>query len=115
MFDKHSLKGKNQPSFRPFKTHNAAYESVLADQANAALISVNIYNKAIKQEKAIRSIASSFRFPNMSIIASKDLPLSLRTQLQDVLVDMDKQHHGRRVLNAISYPGYRIASARGWL
>ncbi len=112
MLDSSGLHGNQQAQFRAYKTHNAAYEAVLGDQADAALISINIYNKAMQQKKAIRSIASSFSFPNMSIIAANSMPLRLRSRLQGALAGMLKRDEGRRVLSAMSYPGYRVAIAQ---
>jgi phosphonate transport system substrate-binding protein len=109
LLERKGLIGSKQARFKTFKTHNAAYQAVVGGQADAAMISVNIYNKAIYKQHPIRSIASSYRFPNMSILAATNLPENLRESIQNILAGMIIDKEGRKVLKAISYPGYRKA------
>lgn len=102
----------NTPSYKSYKTHNAAYESVLGKHSDAAIISVNVFNKAIRQEKPLRSIGESNKIPNMSILVSSRISHSLEKELQTTLINMLKTDDGIRVLKEISYPGYRKATAK---
>ncbi len=100
------------PSYKTYKTHNAAYESVLGHQSDAAIISVNVFNKAINQKIPLRSIGESKAIPNMSILVSTRMPLSLKDKLQTSLINMLKTSEGKQVLSQISYPGYRKTNAK---
>ncbi len=104
------LVGPSAPRYVTFPTHNAAYAAVLGHAAEAALISVNVYNKARRQHQPLRSIGSSRAIPNMSILAARRLPLALRERLQGILAGMRDDPAGRRVLREMAYPGYRMAT-----
>ena len=99
------------PAYKTYKTHNAAYESVISHQTDAAIISVNVYNKAIDQNKPLKSIAESRAIPNMSILVSAQIAPSLKNKLQSTLVNMRNTSKGKSVLKKISYPGYRKTNA----
>lgn len=101
----------NLPVYQVYRTHNAAYQAVLGLKANAAIISVNIYNKAINKHEPLRSIGQSQEIPNMSILVASDLGEALQSRFQQQLVDMKNNSEGRRVLQKISYPGYRKTNA----
>ncbi len=105
------LVGPLAPRYVAFPTHNAAYAAVLGQAAEAALISVNVYNKARRQHQPLRSIGSSRRIPNMSILTARRLALALRERLQAILVGMRDEPAGQRVLREMAYPGYRAATA----
>lgn len=102
---------KNLPVYQVYKTHNAAYQAVLGLKANAAIISVNIYNKALHKHEPLKSIGQSQQIPNMSILFARDLGHSLQSMFQQQLVNMKDNPEGRKVLNKISYPGYKKANA----
>lgn len=99
------------PQYTTYKTHNAAYEAVIGNKADAAIISVNIFNKALTKGEPLKSIGTSEHIPNMSILVAADLPAELRDQLQNQLVNMDKTPTGVEVLKKIAYPGYRPAKS----
>lgn len=103
--------GPLAPRYVAFPTHNAAYAAVLGHAAEAALISVNVYNKARHQHQPLRSIGSSRPIPNMSMLVGRHLPLALRERVQRILVGMRDAPEGRRVLREMAYPGYRVARA----
>ena len=102
----------NPPLFKTYKTHNAAYESVLGRQSDAAIISVNVFNKAIRQKIPLKSIGQSQEIPNMSILVSTRISSWLKKQLQSSLVNMLNTNEGRHVLKKISYPGYRVTKPK---
>lgn len=97
--------------YENFRTHNAAYHAVLGGQAQAAIIAVNILNKALQSGAALRAIDSSQQFPNMAMLASTELPQSLRAAMRRYLVNMVDDPEGRKVLAHTAYPGYRTAKA----
>ena len=100
------------PIYKTYKTHNAAYESVLGHRSDAAIISVNVFNKAMRQDRPLKTIGESIKIPNMSILVSSRMSLSLEKTLQTTLINMVKTDDGVRVLKEISYPGYRKVTAK---
>ncbi len=105
------LVGATAPRYVSFPTHNAAYAAVLGQQAEAAVISVNVYNKARRQQQPLRSIGHSRAIPNMSMLAARRLPRALRERIREILIGMRDEPAGRRVLQEMAYPGYRKATA----
>ncbi len=99
------------PRYVTFRTHNAAYAAVLGHAADAAVISVNVFNKARRQGQPLRSIGHSRPIPNMSILVARRMPHPLVDRLRAELVGMRAEPAGRRVLKAMAYPGYREARA----
>jgi phosphonate transport system substrate-binding protein len=109
-FSKLGLRNSRSPVYKTYQTHNAAYEAVLGRQADAAIISVNVFNKAIKQGEPLRSIGASRSFPNMSILGAANLPKALRQKLRITLSNMVRDKDGQKVLRQTAYPGYRPAT-----
>ena len=98
-------------TFNVYKTHNAAYESVLGKRTDAAIISVNVFNKAIRQNIPLKTIGKSKEIPNMSILVSSRIDAPTKKSLQTTLVDMLKSKEGKSALKKISYPGYIVTQA----
>jgi len=90
-----------------YATHNAAYEAVVNNNADVAVISVNVYKKAQKYAVPIHSIGESEAIPNMSVLVATDLNSEFVSQLQQTLVDMKQNETGQQVLRTMAYPGYR--------
>lgn len=112
VFAQHGLHEGKNIKYRNYKTHNAAYEAVLGGQADAAVISINILNKARRKKEPLKSIAASVPFPNMSILVATDLPPETASTIRKLLTDMKTQEDGKRILKQITYPGYRETSIR---
>ena len=106
------LTGDRGPRYTVFPTHNAAYAAVVGKAAQAALISVNVLDKARRQDQPLRSIGHSRAIPNMSMLAARRLGPSRTQELQRVLVKMRDDPTGRRILREMAYPGYRSARAK---
>jgi len=104
------LVGHRAPQYQTYPTHNAAYEAALGHLQDAAIISVNVYNKARHLGQSLRMLGQSAPFPNMSILVAADIPKETGQRLQSALVSMKDHNRGRAVLKAMSYPGYRAAS-----
>jgi phosphonate transport system substrate-binding protein len=104
------LGGKRAPVYHAYRTHNAAYHAVLGGEAEAAIVSVNVLNRALKEGRSLRSIGHSGDFPALGILVAKDLPQALRDKIARSLIGMRATAKGRRVLSKIAYPGYRPAT-----
>jgi len=105
------LTGGQQPVYMALPTHNAAYQSVLGKEADAAIISVNVMNKAIKEGAKLRSIGESEQLPGVGILVAADLPQEFKTNLQNFLLAIDKKPDGRKVLGLVDHPGYSKVTA----
>lgn len=98
-----------QPVYMAFRTHNAAYHEVLSGKADAAIMSINVLSKALKEGKPLKSIAVSPGLPGVGIMVAKDLPNDLSTSVQKLLVDLKKHTKGQAVLKQVAYPGFKLA------
>ena len=96
-------------TFLPHKSHNAAYQAVLGGDADAAVVSVNAVNNALRKGLPLRRIGSTPPLPNMAVLVATDLPPAVGQRLQQALVGMDKTPEGRAVLKSIGFPGFRAA------
>lgn len=105
------LTGNKTPVYQPHRSHNAANEAVLAGQADAAIASSNIVNKAIARGAKLRIISRGLSLPNMATLVATDLPPQLADRIEQILVSMDDNPQGRATLNAMSLPGYRSMRA----
>jgi len=101
----------DKTNFIAFSSHNAAYQSVLGGDFDAALISSNIFNRALSRGVALRSVACTREFPGVTYLAATDLPQSLRDKIQRTLVGMSGDPEGRKVLAHVKHPAYRAVTA----
>jgi len=108
------LTGYKQPQYRAFTSHNAANQSVLAKETDAAIASSNIIRKAIKRGDDIRILEKGNKLPNMALLVAKDLDNELGERLTTILINMKKSEKGRQVLKQVSFPGYRAVSAKDY-
>jgi phosphonate transport system substrate-binding protein len=95
--------------YKAFNSHNSAYEAVLGEQVEAAIVSVNVAKKALQKGVKLKVIGRTPPLPNMAVLIATDLPVALAERLQSTLVQMDSQSKGQEVLKSISLPGYRAA------
>ncbi len=106
LLESKGLTGDKQPVYMALPTHNAAYQSVLGKEADAAIISVNVANKANREGADFRIIAESEELPGVGILVAKDLPQEFKNNLQNFLLAMDKKPDGKKILVQIDHPGY---------
>lgn len=107
--EENGLTGAQQPIYMALPTHDAAYHEVLSGQADAALISADIFDKAVKEGQSLKSIGSSGNLPGVGIMVARDLPQEFKDGLKKLLLDMKKSSAGKSVLKKVSHPGYKIA------
>jgi phosphonate transport system substrate-binding protein len=106
------LAGAQAPHYRVFRTHNAAFQSVMSGQTSAAIIANIIYYKAKRKGVKLRLLSKSKDFPGMAILVGNDLPPQLRDTIRDDFVALKDSAAGRQLLKRISHPGYQAAQAR---
>lgn len=111
MLYRHGLKGNDAPLYKNYGSHNAAYQAVIAHEASAAIISVNVLRGAIKKGAPLVPIAKSRDFPGLGILTSRSLPQDLQVKIIQTLIRMRSTPEGKAVLRKIAYPGYRHADA----
>jgi phosphonate transport system substrate-binding protein len=107
----HFSKAGLKPSYYlPYNTHNSAYHAVLRHKADAAIISINVYHKAIMDKKPIRIISQSKAFPGVGFLTATKLPAELQDRIQQSLLSLDKTPEGQDFLQRSTYPGLRPAT-----
>lgn len=111
MLNQRGLGGEKVPLYKNYGSHNAAYQAVVANEASAAIISVNVLRGAIQKGAPIIPIAKSEDYPGLGILTSRRMSVEQQQKIVQTLVQMRNHPAGRSVLKQISYPGYRPATA----
>lgn len=101
--------GLRASRFESYNSHNAAYQAMLRHRADAAIISVNVLNKAVEEHRPLRVIAQSSEFPGVGILTATRLPDDLEQKLQTALATLGNSDKGGQILHKIGYPGFRVA------
>lgn len=104
------LSGKKAPNYVKAITHSASLHTMLSGETDAAIVSNNVTRHAINKGQPIRILDKSPTIPGMAILAASNLDSKLRQQFRRLLLGMDKDEEGKKILEKINYPGYRKAS-----
>ena len=104
--------GENlQPShYVAYNSHNAAYHAVLRNNADAAIISINVYNRAILDKKPLRIISQSNDYPGVGFLTAKTLSQKMQDKIHSALLSLDETLVGKDFLQRTTYKGFRPAS-----
>jgi len=108
MIKKRGLINNKKPIYIPYKSHNAAFRAVIGDEAEAAIVGTFLL-KRVHQEGHFREIAVTPSYPGIAILASTELPQSLRQTWSETLISMKDTDEGRKVLKKSRYPGFKKA------
>jgi phosphonate transport system substrate-binding protein len=108
------LKGDKAPEYLAHKSHNAAYQAVLVNNAAAAIVSNNAVNKALDQGIALRIIGKAPPLPAMATLVSTRLPVGFALDVENALVTMADSDEGRAVLYKVGFPGYISARLKDY-
>ncbi len=101
------LTGNHTPILHHYETHNAAYEAVLAGEADAAAVSMTVFQRALVAHNDLHCLRElPGHFPGMLVLASQRMSASLRQAVQQSLTSMKEEPRGRPVLSALGYAGY---------
>ena len=103
------LVGENSPSYRAYKTHNAAYQSVIGNDSAAAIVSNNILSKALKRGVPLRVIDKLPPLPAMATLVATNLNEKFAIDVEKALVTMTESEQGLTVLKKVGFPGYLSA------
>lgn len=98
------LSGDKAPEYRTYKSHNAAYHAVAAHEADAALIGTYIVDKA--NAEGLKEIAQSQSYPGIAVMASTKLSAQTRSDIRQVMLNMDDSPLGKRILHKIRYDSF---------
>ncbi len=112
MLTRRGLSGDRAPLYRNCLSHNAAYQAVIGGEAAAAIVSVNLAERATDASSSLRALTQSEQFPALGILTAADLPEALQGDIASTFTGMRQHARGRAVLRRISYPGYRAATAQ---
>ena len=103
------LVGDKAPIFVTHKSHNAALRAVLSDEADAAILGTFLLKPAA--EYGLKQLDATPYYPGVAILASKDVPESLRNEISQAFIDMKKTNEGRQTLKRIGFPGFQETTA----
>lgn len=107
------LTGKRAPVFHHYETHNAAYKAVLAGEADAAAVSMTVFQRALAAHYELHCLRElPGHFPGMLMLASRHMSASLRQAVQQSLTSMREEPRGRPVLSVLGYAGYEPPQLR---
>ena len=109
------LTGANSPIFRAYQSHNAAYQAPLANEASAALVSINAVNKALDRGIPLRIIDKLPPIPAMPILVATNLDMTLANDVERILVGMKNTQAGIITLGKVGFPGYMSSRVKDYL
>lgn len=112
---KMGLSGSHAPVYRAYKTHNAAYEAALANDAAAAIVSSNALSKALEKGISLRIIDKLPPLPAMPTLVATSLGAKFSSDVERVLVSMQDTEAGQKVLKKIGFPGFLSAREGDYL
>lgn len=107
--NQHGLTGSSAPKYVFTNSHNASVHAMLAGEAAAAIVSVNITRQFRQKDTPIRTLATTKALPGMAFLAARDLPEGLRLAFRRTLTQMKNTPAGKTALAQMGYPGYRRA------
>ena len=97
------LRGANAAIYKSYKSHNAAYQAALANDAAAALVSINAVNKALDRGIPLRIIDKLPPLPAMPTLVATNLNEALAKDVERILVDMEKTKEGKATLKEVGF------------
>jgi len=109
------LVGVDAPRYKAYKTHNAAYQAVLTNDASAALVSINAVNKALDNGMPLRIIDKLPPLPAMPTLVARDLGKKILNDVKQALVLMNDTEMGRAALKRVGFPGYTSSVVEDYL
>ncbi|MDH5392012.1 MAG: phosphate/phosphite/phosphonate ABC transporter substrate-binding protein [Gammaproteobacteria bacterium] len=113
-FKSKDLVAEKAPKFKAYKSHNAAYQAALANDAVAALVSINSVNKALDRGIPLRIVDRLPAMPAMPTLVATDLGDKLAGEIERVMVGMEATKHGKLVLKKVGFPGYLSAREKDY-
>ena len=113
-FAKKGLKGNKKPDYLAYKSHNAAYQAVIINDAAAAVVSINAVNKALDKGAPLRIIGKVPPLPAMATLVSTRLSNEFALKVEKSLVAMDTTDEGRAALKKVGFPGYWSARLKDY-
>ena len=108
------LQATKAPHYLAYKSHNAAYQAVLANDAVAALVSINAVNKALDNGIPLRIIDRLPPLPAMPTLVATNLDEKLAIEVRKILVNMESTKDGVNTLKRVGFPGYLSASEKDY-
>lgn len=115
LFEINGLTGANQPVYMAMNGQGAELQALAGKEADAAIVSLNRMSKAEQDAADLRTLAESEELPVIGIMVATDLPQQFKTDLQNLLLSMDKKPDGKKVLTQINFPGYTKATPAEYL
>lgn len=108
------LQGASAPRYLAYKSHNAAFQAVSANDAAAAIVANNMLNKALEEGIPLRIIGQLPALPAMAILVATNLDEKLANKVRKILINMEHTRRGREALEKVGFPGYMSASVEDY-
>lgn len=97
-------------------SHGSVIYSVLDNRADIGTAKSTIFEMFIRKDPTIRNelkiIATSPDLPDTTLFLRKDFPEPLRTRLRELLLSLDKDPEGRKVLQRFESSGFMEAGKK---
>lgn len=100
----------NPPEFLDYKTHNAAFNALLADTAEGAVVSGLVARQGIEQGRRLRIIAKAECMPGPVLLVAKDMDPELQKALIREIMNMKNSPEGREALRTASFTEFGVAN-----
>lgn len=86
-------------------SHDAAIYSVLDNRADIGIAKSKVFKRMIGKDPIIKDeltvLAVSNEFPDTTLCLRKDLSDNIKSKIKEILLNMDKEDEGRKVLNKL--------------
>jgi len=86
-------------------SHDAAVYSVLDNRADIGIAKSKVFKRMIGKDPIIKDelkvLAVSNEFPDTTLCLRKDLPDNIKSKIKEILLNMDKEDEGRKVLGKL--------------
>lgn len=96
------------PEYKAYRSHNAAYQALIAGETEAVIIGPYLVKQSIRKH-ALRLLGKSTDYPSLAVLVSNKISKSKSEMIAKTLVEMKKNAQGQQVLKGISCPGFRKA------
>ncbi len=110
-FEQLGLKGEKAVDVHHFHSHNDAISALRRGETQASLIAGFMEQHLNEKGIKIRTIVRSSEYPGLTVLTSSRLDDELTVRIIDALLRLGKDKAGKKVLQAISMPPFRVISA----
>lgn len=101
------LRGARAPRYLASSDHMTSRFTLLAGEADAAIMGDQILYDARSKALRLRAIGQAPPVPGATLLVARRLPAELRRRIQSLVVNLPRDAAGRAALAATHFPAYR--------